>query len=110
MLLFERNAQDKNLIGDKQKDEIMNTMDGMILRDSKENKFGLQHIVEISANVKLVQKTETHNFSMPEFSVDVGLEKIETKVKKDQLQEIIILMDFFNRYHVQLVQRRSLIE
>lgn len=94
------------MIGDKPKAEIMDTMDAMILRDSKENKFDLQHIVEISANVKLVQKTEAQNFTMPEFKVDVDLEKIETKVKKDQLQEIIVLMDFFNRYHGQLVQRR----
>lgn len=104
--MFKRNAQDKHLIGDKPKDEIMKTMDDMIVRDSKENKFGLQHIVEISANVKLVQKTEPQNFTMPEFKVDVDLEQIETKVKKDQLQEIIILMDFFNRYHMQLVKRR----
>ena len=67
------------------------------MRDSSQaNK--LNYIIDVTANSKLIQH-ERGIFTSPELKFNIQLNKINIHIQKNQMQEIIQLLEFFSLYN-----------
>lgn len=98
------NSNDKLQLATQNKNEILVGLENLITRTGQPAKTC--ELLSLNSEIKLIQKTKLDTYDSPEFILDIELKAINTNLQKQQLQEIIHLIDIFNVYHNKLMEKR----
>ncbi|EGR30928.1 PH domain protein [Ichthyophthirius multifiliis] len=101
------NAKESQMIS-YQDDKIkVEKMAGMILREGQEKtQEPVEFLIKLSSQIKLNMNNKG-DFNKPEIDVSLNVEKINLQLSQKQLQQIIMLTEFFSKYSTQRQKERK---
>ena len=99
------NAEEKKMLNNKKEEkEVVEYLNDSIRRKGKDSNL-IEYVITISAEAKL-QQNQVKSFEQPEIEAGINLDVIDISLSKAQLQQIILLAEFFSSFSSKMLEKR----
>jgi hypothetical protein len=99
------NAEERKMLNNnKNEKEVVEYLNESIRRKGKDSKM-IEYVISISAEAKL-QQNQVKNFEQPEIEAGINLDVIDISLSKAQLQQIILIAEFFSSFSAKMLEKR----